>query len=64
MDGQKIIIRFKDAGVAKGLTWDAIFVAVGVTLPTTTVAGKWHYVGAVYNSAATKFHVIAVTVGV
>lgn len=62
IDGQKIMIRFKDAGVAKGLTWDAIFVAVGVTLPTTTVAGKWHYVGSVYNSAATKFHVIAVTV--
>lgn len=59
-DGQKLIIRFKDAGVAKGLTWDAIFVAIGVTLPTTTVASKWHYVGATYNSAASKFHVLAV----
>ncbi|MFA5037767.1 MAG: hypothetical protein WC479_11405, partial [Candidatus Izemoplasmatales bacterium] len=51
-DGQKLIIRFKDAGVAKGLTWDAIFVAIGVTAPTTTVAGKWHYVGCQYNTAA------------
>lgn len=58
-DGQKLIIRFKDAGVAKGLTWDAVFVAIGVTAPTTTVAGKWHYVGATYNSAATKWHIIA-----
>jgi len=62
VDGQKIMIRFKDAGVAKGLTWDAIFVAIGVTLPTTTVAGKWHYVGGVYNSSATKFHILAVGV--
>jgi hypothetical protein len=62
VDGQHIIIRFKDAGVAKGLTWDAIFVAIGVTLPTTTVAGKWHYVAAEYNTAATKFHVLAVSV--
>ena len=61
VDGQQIIIRIKDAGVAKGLTWDAIFVAVGVTLPTTTTAGKWTYVGAVYNSVSSKFHVLAVT---
>lgn len=58
-DGQTLMIRFKDAGVAKGLTWDAIFVAIGVTAPTTTVAGKWHYVGCTYNTAATKWHIIA-----
>ena len=61
-DGQKLIIRFKDAGTAKALTWDAIFVAIGVTAPTTTVAGKWHYVGATYNSAASKWHIIATAV--
>lgn len=60
VDGQQIVIRWKDAGVAKGLTWDAIFVPIGVTLPTTTVAGKWGYVGVQYNSAASKFHVLAV----
>lgn len=59
-DGQKLMIRFKDAGVAKALTWDAVFVAIGVTLPTTTVASKWHYVGCQYNTAATKWHVLAV----
>lgn len=61
-DGQKLFIRFKDAGVAKGLTWDAVFAVIGVTLPTTTVASKWHYVGCQYNSAATKWHVLAVSV--
>jgi hypothetical protein len=58
-NGQKLIIRFKDAGVAKDLTFTG-FTAVGVTLPTTTVASKTHYVGAVYNSAASTWDVLAV----
>jgi hypothetical protein len=58
-DGQHLMIRFKDAGVAKSLTWTG-FTAIGVTLPTTTVAGKWHYVGCVYNAAASTWHVLAV----
>jgi hypothetical protein len=61
-NGQKLIIRFKDAGVAKGLTWDAVFNAVGVTLPTTTVASKTHYVGAVYNSTSSEWDVLATSV--
>ena len=60
-DGQQLIIRLKDAGVAKGLTWTG-FTALGVTLPTTTVAGKWHYIGAAYNAAASAWHAIAVGV--
>lgn len=60
LDGEKIVINFKDAGVAKALTWDAIFVPIGVTLPATTTAGKWGYVGGKYNAAAGKVHVLAV----
>lgn len=56
-DGQKLIIRFKDAGVAKGLTFTG-FTAMGATIPTTTTAGKWGYVGCIYNSAATTWHVV------
>jgi hypothetical protein len=59
-DGQKLIIRLKDAGVAKALTWTG-FTAIGVTLPATTTAGKWHYIGATYNLAATAWHAIAVS---
>ncbi len=62
VNGQNLIIRFKDAGVAKGLTWDAAFRVVGVVLPTTTVAGKTHYVGCRYNSTDSKFDVLAVGV--
>jgi hypothetical protein len=61
-NGQKLIIRLKDAGVGKGLTWDAAFNAVGVTLPTTTVAGKTHYIGGVYNTASSQIDVLAVAV--
>jgi len=56
--GQKLLIQFKDAGVAKGLTWTG-FTAIGITLPTTTVASKQHYVGCVYNGAATRWEAIA-----
>ena len=59
-DKQTLLISFKDAGTTKGLTWTG-FTAIGVTLPTTTVAGKWHYVGCVYNLAATAWHAIAVS---
>jgi len=58
-DGQKLLIRYKDAGVAKDLTFTG-FTALGSTIPTTTTAGKWGYVGASYNLAATTWHIIAV----
>ena len=58
-DGQTLIVRCKDAGVGKGLTWTG-FTAVGVTFPTTTVASKWHYVGCIYNLVATQWQAIAV----
>lgn len=57
-DGQKLTIRWKDAGVSKTLTWDAIFVAIGVALPSSTTPGKWQYVSCKYNSGAAKFHVL------
>lgn len=60
-DGQKLIVRFKDAGVAKALTWTG-FTSRGSTLPTTTVAGKWHRVGLMYNLTATTFDCVAAIV--
>jgi hypothetical protein len=58
-DGQKLIVRYKDAGVTKNLTW-TFATAIGVTLPVATTAGKWGYVGCVYNLAATQWHALAV----
>lgn len=60
-DGQPLLIRIKDNGTARTLAWNAIYRAVGVTLPTTTVISKVLYVGCVYNSAATKWDVLGVS---
>lgn len=60
-DGQMLLIRYKDAGTAKLLTFTG-FTALGVTIPTTTVISKRWYVWATYNAAATTWHVIAVGV--
>ena len=57
---QDLVFRFKDDGTARTLTWNAVFRAIGVTLPTTTVANKLTYVGCKYNSTDTKWDVVAV----
>ena len=59
VEGQKLIIRIKDDGSARAITFNAIFRALGVTLPTTTVASKTTYLGLVYNSTDTKWDVLA-----
>lgn len=61
VDGQKMMFRILDNGTARALTWNGTFTAIGVTLPTTTVASKMTYVGCIYNSANTRWDVIAVT---
>jgi hypothetical protein len=58
--GQRLVIRIKDNGTARALTWNAIFRIIGTTLPTTTVISKTHYVGCMYNAQDTKWDVIAV----
>jgi len=58
--GERLIIRIKDNGTARALTWNAIYREIGVTLPTTTVISKTIYVGLIYNTTDTKWDVIAV----
>ena len=59
-EGRKLIIRIKDNGTAIGITFNAIFTAIGVTLPTTTTISKVLYIGCIYNSNTTTWDVIAV----
>jgi hypothetical protein len=58
--GQGLIIRIKDNGTARTLAFNAIYRAIGVTLPTTTVLSKTLYLGMIYNLTDTKWDVIAV----
>lgn len=55
-----IVVRIKDNGTARALTYDTQYRAVGVTLPATTVISKTLYLGMIYNSTDTKWDVVAV----
>lgn len=59
-EGQAMIIRIKDNGTARTLAFNAIYRAIGLTLPTTTVISKTLYLGMIYNNADTKWDVVAV----
>jgi hypothetical protein len=64
VDGQKTTFRIKDNGTGRALTWTTgsakSFRAIGVTLPTTTVANKTVYVGCIYNAADSRWDVVSV----
>jgi hypothetical protein len=57
-EGQSLIIRVKDNGTARAITYGVNFRAIGVTAPTTTVANKTTYIGCIFNSTDTKFDII------
>jgi hypothetical protein len=62
VDGQRLILRFEDNGTGRALTWttsSGAYRAVGVTLPTTTVASKATYVGCIYNAQDVFWDVVA-----
>lgn len=63
-DGQSLMIRIKDNGTIRTINWTTgsagSYRAVGVTLPTATVAGKVLYVGAKWNAADSRWDVLAI----
>lgn len=58
---QPLVIRIKDNGVARTISWDGIYRAIGVTLPTTTVISKTLYIGFMYNFSDTRWDCLAVS---
>ena len=58
--GMKLVIRLTDDGTNRALTWNNIYRAIGVTLPTTTTADKILYIGCIYDEAGSKWDVIAI----
>lgn len=60
VDGHGISIRIKGNGTPRAITYGTQYRAIGVTLPTTTVASKTLYLGMVYNAADVKWDVVAV----
>jgi len=60
-NGQRLLFRLLDNGTARALTWNAAYRPIGVTLPTTTTAGKVIYVGCIYNGGVAAWDVVAET---
>lgn len=58
--GLGMVIRIKDDGTARAITYGTQYRAIGVTLPTTTVVGKTTYLAMIYNATDTKWDVVAV----
>jgi hypothetical protein len=58
-NGQGIVIRIKDNGIARSISWGTIYRGI-TTLPTTTVAGKLMYIGIVYDGTDVKWDIISV----
>ena len=59
-DGQTLLMRIKDNGTARALSFNAIYrFSSDLAAPTTTVLGKTLYLGFIYNSADSKWDCIA-----
>tara|TARA_R110000868_G_scaffold360090_1_gene622132 strand:- start:53 stop:367 length:315 start_codon:yes stop_codon:yes gene_type:complete len=64
VNGQKIIIRLQ-ATNAQTFSWNAVFIgSTDLTLPTTSSSGsKFDYVGFIYNTTTSKWHLLAKNFG-
>ena len=59
-EGQALMIRIKDNGTARAITFGSNYRAIGVTLPTTTIANKILYLGIIYDSIDAKWDVLGI----
>lgn len=59
-EGQALVIRLKDNGTARAISFGANYRALGTTLPTTTVLSKTMYIFCIWNDTDTKFDVTGV----
>lgn len=60
VQGQGIVIRIKDNGTGRAISYGTQYRAIGVTLPTTTTANKTTYLGMVWNATDSKWDVLSV----
>ena len=59
VNGQKLILRIKDSGDARAITWGDQYRAIQSSLPAATIASKTLYLGFIYNAADTKWELVA-----
>lgn len=61
-EGNRLTIRVTPDATPRTLAFNAIYRAIGVTLPTTTVASKTMYFGAMYNSTSSTWDITAYSI--
>lgn len=57
--GRKLMIRVKDNGTARAITWNGAFTAGATELPNTTTVGKTLIIGVMWDEAASKWVCLA-----
>lgn len=60
-EGYGIVLRIKDNGTARAITYGTQYRAIGITLPTTTTINKTLYLGMIYNATDTKWDVVSIS---
>lgn len=61
VEGQRLLIRVKDDGTARTISWGTNYREGDVLLPLTTVASKWLYMGFMYNLLDNKWDILSTT---
>lgn len=61
-EGWGLVVRIKDNGTARALTYDTKYRAIGTALPTTTVISKMMYLAFIYNLTDDKFDLVSAIV--
>lgn len=59
-DTQPLMMRIRDNGTARAITWNGVWRPIGLTLSTTTVINKYLYIGAMANTVDTKWDVLSI----
>jgi hypothetical protein len=60
-NGQRLLIRIDNtSGLDLTITWNGIFRAVGIALPSVILNGATMYIGTIYNSTADRWDLISV----
>jgi hypothetical protein len=59
-EGKSLIIRIKDNGITRSITFDTQYRALNVVLPTSTTANRTLYLAMIYNATDTRWDVTGV----
>ena len=58
---KSLMLRIKDNGTSRVLTFNSIYRVIDAPLPGATVAGKFVYIGLLYNEIDNKWDVLGVS---